>query len=472
MLSPTIRGRQGVMRLLVAAQTMLLVASLVAVAPVTAADPSPDPSAPPAPSADPSAPPSADPSPTPSNDPSPTPSNDPSPTPSADPSPTPRPSVTPSPAVTIRPHTNTGTPRIAPQAASVSALQLNGSSQYATLGASGNLQVSQFTLELWFKRVAGGVTQSTGSGGVVAYPLITKGRAEVETPAADVNYFLGIDAAGHLAADFEEAAGGTSPSLNHPITGAATIATDNTWHHAAATYDGTTWRLYLDGALDGTLSVGQPANNASAAVTAIGSTQNAVAPLGAAGFFAGVVDEVRIWNTARSLAQIKSTKNIEITSPQPPTLIGVWNLNAGSGTSLADNSGNSVTGTAVGGPTWVTGFVPPSGNPPNAPTLNAPANGSSGVSTSPTLSVGVSDPNADPLTVTSYRHFRQRVAMRSFPSHGRRLGHDQHHALGGHRLQREDSGGASAVSGADSATRPVHGPSFLAPQQVFQWRPR
>ncbi len=39
---------------------------------------------------------------------------------------------------------------------------------------------------------------------------------------------------------------------------------------------------------------------------------------------------------------------------------------------------------------------------PDAPTLNAPADGSSGVSTSPTLDVGVSDPQADPLTVTYY----------------------------------------------------------------------
>ena len=39
---------------------------------------------------------------------------------------------------------------------------------------------------------------------------------------------------------------GATPSLNHPIIG-TTVVTSNVWHHAAATYDGTTWRLYLDG---------------------------------------------------------------------------------------------------------------------------------------------------------------------------------------------------------------------------------
>ena len=83
-------------------------------------------------------------------------------------------------------------------------------------------------------------------------------------------------------------------------------------------------------------------------------------------------------------------------------------------------------------PTWVAGFVPPAGNgAPNAPTLNAPANGGTGVGLSPTLSIGVSDPDADPLTVTYLRPpARERQLRPDRPAHRRRLGHERHRDLG------------------------------------------
>ena len=46
------------------------------------------------------------------------------------------------------------------------ALQLNGSSQYATLGAASDLRSATFTVELWFKRTGAGVATSTGNGGI------------------------------------------------------------------------------------------------------------------------------------------------------------------------------------------------------------------------------------------------------------------------------------------------------------------
>jgi fibronectin type 3 domain-containing protein len=281
-------------------------------------------------------------------------------------------------------------------AVDTSANKSAGSNEVSS-GLTGN-----YALELWLKRAAGGATQSTGTGGVVAYPLITKGRAEAETAAADVNYFLGIDAAGHLTADFEEAQSGTNPSLNHPMTGGTVIPVDGTWHHAAATYDGTTWRLYLDGDPDGTLAVGQPANNASTVVTAIGSSLNAgTAPTGPAGFFSGTIDEVRIWNNARTQAQIQAAKNTEITAPASG-LIGAWNLNDGIGSALADSSGNAVAATAVAAPTWVAGFVPPATNLAPTVSLVGPSDGATGQSTSPSLAVTATDPEGSALSVTFF----------------------------------------------------------------------
>ncbi len=221
------------------------------------------------------------------------------------------------------------------------------------MGASPGLRSSQFTVELWFKRTGAGVGTSTGTGGIAsAIPLITKGRAEAETAAADINYFFGIDATtGQLVADFEEAQSGASPSLNHPVTG-TTVVTQNVWHHAAATYDGSTWRLYLDGNLDKTLAINASANTAVTSATAIGSALTTAGV--AAGFFQGQIDEARIWNSARSQSQIQSTMNTEIGATAG--LVGLWHMNEGSGTTTADASGGGNTGTLTAGPTWVAGF--------------------------------------------------------------------------------------------------------------------
>src|SRR5512133_2975168 len=231
-------------------------------------------------------------------------------------------------------------------AGSSSALQFNGSTQYVTFGAAPGLGASQFTLETWFKRTGAGVGTSTGSGGIAsAIPLITKGRAEAEGSNVDMNYFLGIDAtSGKLVADFEEGPGGTGPlGLNHPISG-GTVVTSNVWHHAAATYDGTTWRLYLDGVLDAKLAVGQPPRSDSIQHAALGTAMTSAGV--AAGFFAGDLDEARIWNSARTGAQIRGSR--DAAAATAAALVGRFGMDEGFGTTVG-NSAGAANGTAVGG---------------------------------------------------------------------------------------------------------------------------
>ncbi len=76
-----------------------------------------------------------------------------------------------------------------------------------------------------------------GTGGVVAIPLVAKGRGEADGNNLDMNYFLGIrESDGVLVADFEEGVAGSSPGLNHPVIGSTVVSSD-VWHHAAVTYD-------------------------------------------------------------------------------------------------------------------------------------------------------------------------------------------------------------------------------------------
>jgi hypothetical protein len=76
----------------------------------------------------------------------------------------------------------------------------------------------------------------------------------------------------------------------------------NAWSHLASTYDGATLRLYLNGVLvssqatAGTLS-------ASSGVLRIGG--NGVWPE----WFAGLIDEVRVYNRALSAGEIQTDMN-------------------------------------------------------------------------------------------------------------------------------------------------------------------
>jgi hypothetical protein len=219
------------------------------------------------------------------------------------------------------------------QSGTCNALDLNpsggGTQAYVSVGSGSALQLGAFTVEAWVRRDAAGVGTNTGTGGIPdAVPVIAKGRAEDEVAIHDINYFFGIrQSTGVLCADFEEGPGGSSPSLNHPIQGTNAIPIGS-WHHVAATYDGTTWKLYLDGNLEAQLAVNQPAGNASTVGVALGSALTSTNV--AAGFFDGALDEVRIWNSARSQADIQATMNQSLYFPTTGLVgLGRWRRRAG-----------------------------------------------------------------------------------------------------------------------------------------------
>jgi hypothetical protein len=279
-------------------------------------------------------------------------------------------------------------------------LDFIGTDAYVTFGPAPALALPAWTVETWFRRDGAGVGTTTGTNGIAsAIPLVAKGRNETEASTVDMNWFLGIDAnTGVLVADLEEGSGGVSPGRNHPVSGTTPIQT-GVWYHAAATYDGDTWRLYLNGELETQLSVGQPAQSSSIQHAAIGSALNSTGV--PAGFFDGVADEVRVWDNARTLSQIRATINQQFTASQAG-LVARYGLNEGTGSAVNGGAGTTVNGTIVGtGWSWTGGapFDLVINDPPNAPILVAPLDMSSGIPTSPTLEVTVTDPENDPMTV-------------------------------------------------------------------------
>lgn len=66
------------------------------------------------------------------------------------------------------------------------AIGLGGTNAHATFGNTSALGASTFTLEAWVRRDGTGVTTSTGTGGVTAVPLVTKGRGEFDGDNRDI----------------------------------------------------------------------------------------------------------------------------------------------------------------------------------------------------------------------------------------------------------------------------------------------
>src|SRR5512147_963752 len=84
------------------------------------------------------------------------------------------------------------------------------------------------------------------------------------------------------------------------------------------------------------------------------------------GFFAGVIDEVRIWNVVRTQDEIQADMYNELTSGA--SLIGRWGLNENTGTTATNTIAGRPNGTLTGNPSWVSGFPIPDSVPPAAPT--------------------------------------------------------------------------------------------------------
>jgi hypothetical protein len=106
----------------------------------------------------------------------------------------------------------------------------------------------------------------------------------------------------------------------------------NTWWHVAASYDGATLRLFLNGAEVGSApKTGALDANNSAAGWIGANPPTAYAP------FRGIIDDVHIYNTAMDAAAVTAVMNETLAKPPPrllrlePATNGVWSLLAEGG---------------------------------------------------------------------------------------------------------------------------------------------
>jgi len=144
----------------------------------------------------------------------------------------------------------------------------------------------------------------------------------------------------------------------HEIVSPTGAMATGTFHHVAGTYDGATVRLYIDGnevaSSAGSFGVADAAVN-----LVLGNSQSNPGRV-----FDGVIDEVRIWNRARTGDQIRALRNTELPAiywaSADSGLVGYWRLNEAMGQVAGDltpNANDGRLGSTVGDdaqdPLWV-----------------------------------------------------------------------------------------------------------------------
>lgn len=125
---------------------------------------------------------------------------------------------------------------------------------------------------------------------------------------------------------------------------------DGEWHHAAVTHDGVKQTIYCDGEVigNGNLALASSATNCTIAGVFEGAFNQ---------YFQGTMDEVRIWDVARTQEEIQNNMGITLTGKEEH-LVSCWSFDEGSGDITRDSTASKNDGTLIGGPKWVKSDAP------------------------------------------------------------------------------------------------------------------
>lgn len=198
------------------------------------------------------------------------------------------------------------------------ALDFDGTNDYVDCGNGASLQISvSVTVEAWAYRTV------TGANMAVASKLVHAGDREGYSLEIldDNTLWFGV---GNNWSDWSGAASSTELEANE-------------WYHLAGTYDGSTVRVYINGVLAGSQAFGNGITDSQTSLF-IGCRT------GSGWFFPGRIEEVRIWDSARSEEQIRESMCRTLIGNEA-NLVAYYPFNDGSGIGLTDLTTNNNDGT-------------------------------------------------------------------------------------------------------------------------------
>jgi hypothetical protein len=191
-----------------------------------------------------------------------------------------------------------------------------------------------WTVETWFRDEA-------PNGYAHEYRMLV---AKGEEAGAEVPYYMMVGN-GNLVAGLRTR--GTNYFASYSLAGAGTRA--NAWQHFAATFDSPSrvLTLYLNGAQVARQTLGGRAGSGNALALEIGRQgQGSTSEKP----FLGSIDDVRIWNVARSPSDIQANFGRELTAAVSG-LVANWQFNSHSGgvvgNLVSSSSGATLKGAAV-----------------------------------------------------------------------------------------------------------------------------
>ena len=167
------------------------------------------------------------------------------------------------------------------------ALSLNGTTQNASVPDANSLDLTTgMTLAAWIRP---GVTVNT-----------TQDVIKKATNGGINGYELSLSSAGKVFVRLNQVASGDTFRINsttdYPLNNTA-------WMHAAATYDGTTMRLYINGVQEGSIA-GPAAITANSLAVGLGAQSDNTRR------FTGLLDDARIYGSALSASQIAALAGV------------------------------------------------------------------------------------------------------------------------------------------------------------------